>query len=482
MSYFMLLVYVANFIFSILIVFVERKKPFDALAWLLVLSLLPAVGFVFYIFIGSTLSFRLDSLLSRKSQLDKELDALLNRDKTSVFDRLEVAPEAEEYHELVRMLENVGNCAYTQDNDVALLVNGQAFFPRLLKDIEAAQHSIHIEFFIFEARDTIGKSVLEALARRASAGVDVRLIYDAMGALRNRPHHFKALRQAGGRVYRHLPSMAASILNANYLNHRKIVVIDGAVGYTGGINVGDAYLGHHKRCRPWRDTMIRLTGSSVGDLQVRFMKDWRFLEKRMRIKDPLTLRPDHFPPLTPSGRMGVQVISSGPDTPYEPIKNGMITMMYAATKRISVQSPYLIPDESFMSALINAAASGLRVEVMLPGIGDKDYVYHVTKSNIEPLLEAGVHVYFYRGFLHAKMMLVDDKVVTIGTTNVDIRSFQLDFEVNAFIYDKAFCADCRAVFDDDLAQCDELSLEAFKKRSVFSKILESIYRLFSPIM
>jgi len=273
-----------------------------------------------------------------------------------------------------------------------------------------------------------------------------------------------------------------SIFKINYRNHRKIAVIDGQIAYTGGINISKSYIGEHKRIKPWRDTHMRVVGSAVNALQERFLLDWMHVSDEQLDFGDARVVDEYFPSPQRTGRMSMQIVSSGPDVGGERIKCGYIKMINDAKIRVFMQSPYFIPDDAFMLALKLAVDSGVDVRIILPSVPDKPRVFIVTKSYARELLKLGVKVYFYRGFIHSKMLVADGDVVSIGTTNIDIRSFMLDFEINAFVYDAAFAARCEQIFYDDLENSDAVSLEEIERRSPLTKMAEAILRIVSPLL
>ena len=284
--------------------------------------------------------------------------------------------------------------------------------------------------------------MLELLAMKAKEGVQVKLIYDRLGCIKTRLKDFQMLKEAGGEVLPFLPSLFRTCFHFNYRYHRKLVVIDGQIAYTGGINVGDDYLSKYSHITPWRDSAIRLIGESVSIMQLRFLCDWYFLykqdvhnEKPFFVEDIFDI---HEKPLEVINNMGVQILSSGPDSETSYIKESYIKMIMSAKKYIYIETPYLVPDETFLTVLRMACLSGIDVRIMLPKKPDKPYVYGITLSYAEELLKAGAKVYLREGFLHAKSIVIDDFVTNIGSCNIDIRSFVLDYELNAIIYELAF--------------------------------------------
>ena len=281
--------------------------------------------------------------------------------------------------------------------------------------------------------------------------------------------------------------MFKSFLLVNYRLHRKIVIVDGKIAYTGGFNVGDEYYGLKDINKPWRDTTIRLTGNCVLSLQTRFWTDLVYLQNQSLRKNNRSkliydekLLKNFYNPIE-EGNIGVQILSSGPDTLSENIKDGYIKMIMSAKKYLYIQSPYFIPDKTFLEVLRFAAVCGVDVRIMLPEIPDKKSIYAISLFNVAKLLKYGVKVYIHSGFLHAKTLVIDDHVSTIGTANIDIRSFSLFYEVNAFIYNNDFAIICRDTFLNDIKDCSVFNIETYSKRSFGDKIYESIWRFIAPI-
>ena len=277
-----------------------------------------------------------------------------------------------------------------------------------------------------------------------------------------------------------MPQNILNLLRVNYRNHRKIVVIDGEIGYVGGINIGDEYLGLDKTKSPWRDTHLKIIGSAVASLQLQFLMDWQYLiDEKMDEQEAIE---KFFSVRKLYGKSPVQIVSSGPDSPAQQIKYSFVKLISKAKKTLYVQTPYLIPDDTIIDGLKIAVNSGVDVRVMIPAIPDKKFVYYATLSYVEELLLSGIRVYRYDGFLHSKMLVSDGSACTLGTTNMDLRGFNLAFEINAFIYDSYFSKECEKMFLNDINSCSEFELESFKKRSLWLKFKESIFRLLSPLM
>jgi Phosphatidylserine/phosphatidylglycerophosphate/cardiolipin synthases and related enzymes len=267
-------------------------------------------------------------------------------------------------------------------------------------------------------------------------------------------------------------------IRVNYRNHRKIAVIDGKEAFLGGLNIGDEYLGENKRFGYWRDTHLKIVGSAINSLQQRFLLDWRYASNE---KIPFDKK--YFPLLQFQGESGIQIVSSGPDSEWEQIKNGFVKMISSAKKSIYIQTPYFIPDESILESLKIASLSGVDVRIMIPNKPDHLFVYWASLSYIGELLKSGVKSYKYdRGFVHSKTIVVDGKISSVGTANMDVRSFKLNFEVNAFIYDSNISKRLKSIFEEDMVFCTEITHELYYSRSIIIKFKESISRLLSPVL
>ncbi|MFZ8101908.1 cardiolipin synthase, partial [Staphylococcus arlettae] len=372
------------------------------------------------------------------------------------------------------------NAAFlTTDNEVTIYTDGRQKFDALLNDIIQAKDYIHIQYYIFR-NDNLGKSILTALEQKLTEGVEVKMLYDDMGSRTLSLKDFKSFRKNGGQVEAFFPSKLPLInLRMNNRNHRKIVIIDGQIGYVGGFNVGDEYLGLKKKFGYWRDTHLRIVGDAVNALQLRFMLDWNSQSTR----DNLQYEDRYFPDVNSGGTIGVQIASSGPDEAWEQIKYGYLKMIASAKESIYIQSPYFIPDQAFLDAVKIAALGGVNVNIMIPNKPDHPFVYWATYNNVASLLEAGVNIYHYdNGFLHSKSVVIDDEIASVGTANMDHRSFTLNFEINALIYDIEVAQQLRAAFENDLNVSYRLTQELYNQRSLWIKFKDGIARLLSPIL
>ena len=460
---------ILNIIFIILLIFFERKDPNSTWAWLLILTLLPVIGFILYLFLG--LTPRKKQVFQKKQEQDN-IKNMVYVDKSkslkipeSDFDHLEES--------IIRLGLRNRNPALVGYNQIKIYTNGTNKFADLFKDIEKAKNFIHVNYYIIND-DELGNELMELLTKKAREGIEVRLLYDRMGCRNLSKHSINKLLDAGGEA---IP-FAPFILDINYRNHRKNVIIDGQIGYLGGINVGDEYVGRSKRFGDWRDTHLRLKGESVNSMQHRFLLDWAFASGEDFLDNK-----KYFPKKEVAGKSPVQIVSSGPDSREEEIKSLFLKMIYGAENSIYIQTPYFIPDPAMLEALQVAARSGVDVRVMIPDRGDHPFVYAANNSFVGQMLEAGARCYRYnRGFLHSKTICIDGRILSIGTTNMDVRSFKLNFEINAFIYDEDIAQLHDEIFRDDLKESREITVKEYDNRGWTMKVRESISRLLSPIL
>ncbi|NLY08946.1 MAG: cardiolipin synthase [Tissierellia bacterium] len=468
-----------NILLSLGIIFIERKDPRSTLMWVMVLNFLPGIGFLAYLYLGknvrkSRLFVKKGNMeIIPKSSLETQLKHMNSNSMTYHHDWINT------HDGMIKMNLLSAKSLYSDNNDIDLFFDGQDLFERLVMDLEAAKESIDIQYYIFKS-DAVGNAILEVIEKKAIEGVKVRILLDGMGG-RNFSIAWRGrLERVGAHVVIFFPPALPWVnVRINYRNHRKIVVIDGEVGYIGGFNVGNEYLSLAKRFGYWRDTHIRVVGDAVNDLWRRFYNDLAFAENYRENIDI----PDFDKPKPNVPGVGLNIVSSGPDSLWPSIRNAYSEMIHVAKKRLYIQTPYFIPDEGIMNALKIASLSGCDVRIMIPNKPDHPFVYWATLSHAGELLQTGVKIYTYeRGFLHTKTMIADDVVTSIGTANMDIRSFYLNFEVNAFIYDKTINEKLTDQFYEDLKYCKEMTLEEYTNRSKWVIIKESVSRLFSPIL
>lgn len=470
---------ILNISLAIALIFLERRDASATWAWILVLFFIPILGFGIYLLFGRKLRkktlFRWEG--KNKIGIDNLIEFQMEAIEDDSFDfRLD---DAMHYKELIVMHLHNNQAVLTQDNKVEIFTDGREKFDALLHDIGNAKDHIHIQYYIFRL-DSLGQEIYQAVLAKAKQGVKVRVLYDDTGSRSLRKRHFHELIELGGRVEAFFPSIFPLINpRMNYRNHRKIVVIDGRIGYIGGFNVGDEYLGLKKKFGYWRDTHLRIEGSSVHPLQTRFILDWN----QASAEHDIEYSDRFFPAIPMKGSVGLQIVSSGPDSEWEQIKNGYLKLIMMAKKYIYIQSPYFIPDASFMDTLRIACLSGIDVRIMIPNKPDHIFVYWATYSYVGELIRAGAKVYIYQnGFLHTKMIVIDDEASTVGTANIDVRSFKLNFEVNAFIYDRETSHQLAELFEEDMKLSTEMTAEIYEERSTMIKFKESLARLISPIL
>lgn len=466
----------------VVVLFFEHKNPASTIAWILVLFMLPVVGIIAYMFLGSGFRVNKRKRYFIKLAVDGFFNDYLSKELclSDFYRQMELT---QDFGRMNRYLFSASRSIYTEGNSATVYTNGHEKFEALIADMERAEHHIHLLYYIFR-NDDLGKKILEVAKRKAREGVAVRLLYDNVGSLLLPTYHFRELEEAGGSASPFAPLRFSlmSQLRLNYRNHRKIVVIDGKVGYVGGMNVGVEYLGEDKKLHPWRDTHMRLVGPSVWFLQERFLMDW-FYATDEGTKDYDIAK--YFHSTSPSSQqgLGVQIVSSGPDTTEEaPIKGGMMEMLYMSRQNIYIQTPYFAPDESFFDALQAASLSGVDVRIMLPLVGDHHMVHWATLNYAREALAAGIRVFLYKGFLHSKTIVCDGKVATIGTANIGNRSFLLNFEVNAFIYNTEFARQQEQIFYDDMLNCIEINESWFASKPGPVLAVYRAARLIAPLM
>ena len=464
---------------AVAVIIINTSSTPKALAYLMLVFLFPVVGIIVYFSIGR--NYRANKLYNKKLNIDRHAFPELEKELEDYSKKTvsEVKPLLKNFVNLAK-LGTIDN-TLTAYNHLELLVNGEEKFPDLYKTLKEAKKFIHIEYYIFED-DTIGSTVGDILKQKAQEGVKVRFIYDALGSKSIRKSFVDDLRAAGVEAFPFYKIKFLTYANrVNYRNHRKIVVIDGTIGYIGGINISGRYINPNPYNLYWRDTHLKISGSAVLMLQRVFIADWNFCAKQnLGVTEVL------FPVqqvLENKNRQLTQIVFSGPDSDYPDIMYAMIQAILLSKKEILITTPYFVPDASFINALKIASLSEVDVKIIIPGVSDNVFVNATSNSYYQELLEAGVEVYQYqKGFVHAKTLVCDGFVSTVGTTNLDQRSFDLNFEVNAFVYDETFSKELRNEFYNDLRECTPLELESWKKRPFYIRFFERTVRLLSPLM
>ncbi|MTI71155.1 MAG: cardiolipin synthase [Firmicutes bacterium] len=471
------IVFTVYTIFIAIIIFIDNKDSEKTISWLLVLFVFPIVGFLLYLFIGQNMRKR--NIFNKKENfraknLENIADIQLNavNSKDIFLDENDVIKR-----KLISLILNNSKTPVTINNKTKVLTNGKATFKEIKKELRKAKEHIHLEYFIIK-NDEIGNEIKDILIQKSKEGLEVRVIYDSVGSWRLGKKFLNDLKVAGVNVGGFLPVFLPGLSRElNYRNHRKIIVIDGKIGFIGGINIGDEYLGKDKYLGFWRDTHLKIKGEAVYELQNIFINDWYFS------KEETLEGKKYFPKHKYYGEELIQISISGPDTKWESIMQGYFSLINYATERVWITTPYLVPDKSVKMALMTAALSGIDVRIIIPNKADHITAFWASRSNIEELLSAGVKVYKYtNGFIHSKVLLVDDIAASVGTANMDNRSFHINFEVNAFIYDTSVAKRLEEDFNSDLKNSEEFIYDEYKKRSIISKVKESIGKILSPLL
>lgn len=465
--------FLLNLLSALSLIFIERKEPTTTWAWLIILIVLPGIGLILYLLLGQNLSRQ--KIFREKKLADKiKRYKLISKHELPNFD----SEINENYEDLILMNYNHSGAIYTTGNQVKTYINGEDKFRDLFNDIKAAKRFIHIEYYIFRY-DELGRALIKELHEKTKDGVEVRLVIDGMGSKRITKKIIKEIESYGIKVAVFFPGVLPHInTRINYRNHRKIVVIDGEIGYVGGFNVGNEYVNKGKQFKFWRDTHIRVKGEAVNELNKRFILDWDYAADENMGNMSM-----YFPIPEAVGSVGMQIVSSGPDHMEEYIKNSYMKIINNAKNYVYIQTPYLVPDSPMMEALKISALSGVDVRIIVPGAPDHFFMEWILSANIGLLIEYGIKIYRYgNGFIHSKTIVADGEVCSIGTANLDIRSFKLNFEVNAFIYDETISKEQEKIFLDDQLKSKLVIKEEYYKRSRSLRIKESLIRLLAPIL
>ena len=466
-----------------LVVILENRQPVKTVAWLMVLFSLPVVGLVIYFFFGRN--------RKREHFVSRACASQLARRSAVRFYQGGFPELPPEYKPLIKLFRRQSGAYPYADNKIRVFVAGQDMLDNLLRDIAAARHHIHVEFYIIED-DKIGRLIREALAAKAKEGVSVRLVYDDVGCWNVKNSFFRQMEKEGIQVAAFLPVRFPKLTSkVDFRNHRKIVVIDGIIGYVGGMNLAERYFYATGKDKPaWRDTQVRIMGNAVAGLQRAFLSDW-FVAAGQTITDQVyypreeecrrIMEADDEPCVSRNAL--IQIVTSIPTAPWPDIMQGMVMALMRARQYCYLQSPYFMPTERMLFALQTAALAGVDVRLMIPEQTDKRLLTWASRSFLHDVIRAGVRVYLYQGgFLHSKTLVCDDMLVSCGSTNIDFRSFERNFEVNAFVYDRDAALCMKQVFQEDQHHCRMLNLESWETRSIWRRVAESSIRLLSPLL
>ncbi|WP_319591251.1 cardiolipin synthase [uncultured Draconibacterium sp.] len=459
-----------------LMIILEKRSPFKTAAWILVLILIPIFGMIFYLVFGQ--EYRKRKMFSRRGIKSLKAMRRLSAEQLKNIEQNKLISLAglEEQAHLIRLLLNNSDSLLTTGNTLHLLKDGQQTFDQIFNAIEKARHHIHMEYYIF-ADDKIGSKLKHLLIKKRHEGVEVRIIVDDVGSWGLSKKFFRELQDNDVEIYPFMevrfPRFTSRV---NYRNHRKIIVIDGKMGFIGGINIADRYIEGMEGLGHWRDTHLQIGGDAATTLQVIFAADWYFITKQNLYGYK------YFPPLSDAPGVPVQVSASGPDYSWKSIEQAFFGAITSARKRIYIVTPYLMPPPELKEALKTAALSQVDVRIIIPEKSDASLSKWCSFSYVEDLLEAGVRIFLYqKGFIHSKYLLVDDFISSVGTSNFDFRSFETNFEANAFIYQKEFTDKLEEHFLSDLQHCREVKYREWRKRPLIDKIRESLAHIISPM-
>ncbi|MCG3402144.1 cardiolipin synthase [Staphylococcus massiliensis] len=475
--------FILNIGLMLILVFIERdrREATSTWAWLLLLVVLPIIGFILYLFLGRGVKMNSKYNEENKQDIDAKDRVKKQREafKKENFDSNN--DYVSRHSDLVEMLLTREASFITEDNTVDVYTDGKTLFDQMKHDLKHATQFIHLEFYTL-ADDHLGHEIIQILEEKAKEGLEVKILYDAIGSKDQRKHKFKQFIENGGEVesffHAKIPFLNFRINNRN---HRKILVIDGKTGYVGGFNIGDDYLGLNPKMGYWRDTHLRVQGDGIDALELSFIHDWN---SQTDAKRHLKYQTKYFPDNKHhDGKVAMQLALSGPDDDWQQIEFGYLKMIMNAKESIYMHTPYFVPDAGFISALRIAVNSGVDVHLIIPNKPDQPLVHWASLGSVAPLIEEGVNVYTYEnGFIHSKMMVIDGEVASVGSCNMDNRSFKLNFEVNAFVFNKEIAHKLIHAFNEDLKVSKKLTKERYESRSNWIKFKQSIAKLASPIL
>ena len=462
----------------ITVLVVEFRHPGKTVAWLIIMIVFPLVGFVLYYFLAREYNQR-RKMRRRSAKMPPETRVFIASLAEPIHDRSELPGGIAEGHpRLFDYLSRLPDAPITRENTASVYTDGEQTYTAMLEAMEQATDHIHVQFYTIRS-DKIGQRFQQLWIRKANAGVKVRVIYDGVGSYQMASSFIKELTTAGVEMCSFFPPLIAFFdKRINFRNHRKIIVVDGMTAFIGGINIGEEYVGGNARLGFWRDTHIQLRGDSVYYIQHLFMSDWALASGK-----PLIELPKYYPRMDRRGSEATQIIASGPDKQWDAILEMFFVVINSAKQSVYITTPYFIPDNSIAMALKTAAASGLDVRIIFPHTPDSRIVHWASLSYIEEMMQAGVKCYMYtKGFIHAKVIIIDQVIATVGTTNMDMRSFFSNFELNAILFDGKTVQKLEQDFLEDLKHSIQLDLETVDARSALYKIREIGARLLSPLL
>lgn len=475
---FLVPLYTIGLVLAVINLLLENKNPLKTHSYLLLLLLLPVIGIMIYFFFGQNM--RKKKIFNKRKLINKAFGQQYIDDYLDSKQLLDIPQDyrpLEQYEKLIQFLSKDLSPLST-NNKVSVLRNGEEKFPAVKQAILKAKNHIHLEYYIL-TNDDVGGALSDLLIQKAQEGVKVRMIVDGVGSLALKRKYFRKMRAGGVEIHEFMPVLFPSFTSKiNYRNHRKIIVIDGEVGFTGGINLDDRYINNGKHALYWRDTHLMIEGESVKTLQFLFMLSWLFVTN-----EELPIDNKLYPEFAPLGRKCVQINASGPDWELASIMDSFLLAINAARTNVRIVTPYFIPTESIMDAISTVSKAGIDIEIMMPLESDSWIVQAASMSYVKNLLKEGVKVFLYKkGFIHAKAIMVDDTFASVGTANMDYRSFDMNYEVNAYLYDKSITQTLIRQFQEDKQVSVRVNLATWKKRRPTQKLKESVCRLLAPLL
>ena len=463
------LLYVVTISAAVVVILRENRNPIRSLSWVIALIFLPGVGLIFYLFFGRSLRGQhMISRMNKRKIITSMAPKHVNLDSQNL---------SRADRNLVKLARNLSSAFYSVNNRIEIFTTGRDKFDAFKRDLLRARKSIYLQYYIF-LDDKLGNEIADILKQKAREGVDVKVIYDHVGSFSARNKFFKSMNEAGVETHPFFKVTFPQLANrVNWRNHRKLVIIDSTVGYIGGMNIADRYVYGREDGGVWRDTHFRLEGDIVESLLFSYVVDWNFRNQVHPMNYP------KCPQVSFRNDVGMQLVTSGPLSQWDNLALCFLKAISSATKCIYIQTPYFLPTDALQHALEAAALSKIDVRIMIPRRSDSRMLQWASSSFVTQCLKAGIKVYLYNpGMLHAKAMIIDDNLVTAGSTNFDFRSFENNFECNLFVYDKEFNQRMRNIFFSDMSQCTKLTYTSWRERPVLQRGMESVVRLVSPIL
>lgn len=461
----------------IFIILLEKRRPSNTLAWIMTILLIPVAGLILFYFFGK--NYRRKKTFTRKEINDlRQTEKMISWQTSHLHEGISIDnSKILEKNGVIKLLLNNSKALLTYWNKVTILNNGDQTFPAIFSALQEAKHHIHLEYYMIEEGE-ISRQLKEILIDKARKGIEIRLIYDGVGSWGISKKYVNDLIKAGVDARAFIPIRFPRLAQRfNFRNHRKIAIIDGKTGFIGGLNIADRYMYGTPEIGFWRDTHLKIEGTAVSSLQVVFLTDWYFVTNK------LLYSTDYFPKTESGKKTLVQISTSGPDSDWDSIMQAFFYAITTSQQYIYISTPYFIPNESILTAIKTVALSGVDVRIILPSKSDSKLTYYGSMSNLKELLEANVGIYMYKkGFTHSKLLIVDDILSSVGSANMDLRSFDQNFEVNALIYDEDIARQLKNSFLDDIVNCEVLTLDNYNKRAMSAKIAEGVAKIFSPIL